>query len=198
MNQRETLRQMIPLLLAALLLTAIVLVINFGDAPAIPMPFFESRVEETVGAADRFDYERAADIAAYRWLAMAHWYDEQGLSTRATFDYAAAGDLMAYRWLAMAAAYERDGLLRYHDNPDDLAAYRWLAMARFYKAEGMLTRDTFDYAAAADLTAYRWQAMAAAQEQYGLLRYHDNPDDLAAYRWLAMARWYDEQGLSER
>lgn len=48
-------------------------------------------------------------------------------------------------------AYEHDA---------EISAFRWQAMATFYEDNDLLTRDVFDYAAAANNSAFRWQAMA--------------------------------------
>ncbi len=50
----------------------------------------------------------AADAQAYRWQAMANWYERHGLLN---LDSEAAADAHAYRWQAMANWYERQGLL---------------------------------------------------------------------------------------
>ena len=108
-----------------------------------------------------FDYEQAADVLAYRWIAMARAYEKAGLLNR-KID---AGDLMAYRWNAMAQGYKRQGLLNYGSNPDDVMAFRWNAMARYYEQHGMLT-NKMD---AGDIKAFRWLAMAREYERLGLL-----------------------------
>jgi hypothetical protein len=48
-------------------------------------------------------------------------------------------------------AYEHDA---------EISAMRWQEMANYYEDNGLLTRDTFDYVAAANNSAFRWQAMA--------------------------------------
>jgi hypothetical protein len=51
------------------------------------------------------------EATAYRWLAMARFYEQHGMLTREPFDYEQAAEDLAFRWRAMAEWYERMGLL---------------------------------------------------------------------------------------
>ena len=103
---------MIPLLLALLLLGVLgLLVLRFSNTPAIQPALNLSRSQTSAANSDAFDYERAADISAIRWQAMANYYEEHGLLTRDDFDYMQAADISAMRWQAMANYYEEHGLL---------------------------------------------------------------------------------------
>lgn len=143
MNEKFSYEQTIPLVIGLLLVVAIALLtLNLGDLPAIRLAPALSDNLSAAASDEVFDYERAADISAMRWQAMASFYDAQGLLTRDDFDYEQAAEN---------------------------SAYRWQAMAHFYQAQDLLTRDDFDYAQAAENSAYRWQAMAGAYERMGLL-----------------------------
>lgn len=165
MNQRMTLQQMFPLLLALLLVAVGIVALNLDNTPAIQLGSDLLSDQAAVVNVEAFDYERAADISAMRWQAMAEayekagllnermdagdvsatrwqamgrFYEEQGLLTRDAFDYAQAADDLAYRWNAMGEAYEKAGLLNDRLDPGDVAAYRWEAMAKAYERAGLL------------------------------------------------------------
>jgi len=118
---------------------------NIGSAIILMIVFSLSLLTScqsirSADARDEFDTKQAADNKAYRWLAMARWYERHGLLTRGE-DKMDVGDIDAYRWLAMARWYEHHGLLtRGEDKMDagDIDAYRWLAMARWYERHGLL------------------------------------------------------------
>jgi hypothetical protein len=82
------------------------------QSPAVVLPAAAPRAQQSSAAsAEIVSTEAAADISAARWLAMARFYEENGLLTRDPFDYERAADISAARWLAMGKAYERMGLL---------------------------------------------------------------------------------------
>lgn len=137
-NQKVNFPHVAPMMFILLLALLGVTLLILNNLPA---PVFEGNWETSAGL-EAFDYERAADISAQRWQAMAHYYEAQGLLTRDAFDYEQAAEN---------------------------SAYRWQAMARYYDEHGLLTRDAFDYEQAAENSAYRWQAMARAYERMGLL-----------------------------
>jgi hypothetical protein len=110
---------------------------------------------------DCFDYEAAAENSAFRWLAMARFYESHGLLNQRTDP----DDSLAFRWQAMARFYESHGMLNQRTDPDDALAFRWQAMARFYESHGMLNQRTDPD----DALAFRWQAMARFYEENGLL-----------------------------
>lgn len=137
MNQKVSFQQMIPLLFVLLIVgTVALLIVNLNSAPAIQVAPVISDNQ-----AELFDYEQAANVSAQRWLAMAKFYEEEGLLTRSTFDYQQAADVKAFRWQAMAKEYERLGLLNFSNNPDDAMAYRWQAMAEAYERMGLLNEQ---------------------------------------------------------
>lgn len=105
---------MISLISLSLLISAILLFI-VNSNHMVPSPSSSNSSDKLDDATNRdtFDYEQAAEISAMRWLAMAKFYEAQGLLTRDDFDYEEAADLMAYRWQAMAQAYQRMGSLNY-------------------------------------------------------------------------------------
>lgn len=112
MNLRANLRQMTPLLFALFLVSVIALLfLNLRELPEVQMVPELARNQVSVANPEAVDNEKAADISAMRWQAMARFYEEQGLLTRDPFDYEQAADQTAFRWLAMARAYERAGLL---------------------------------------------------------------------------------------
>ena len=142
MNQRMNLQQIGPLLFVVLLFAALGLwvVVSRGTPLSLaPLPDAKT-ADRTSGAA--FDAAEAADLSAARWLAMARFYEMNGMLTRDPFDYEEASKNQAARWQAMA---------------------------RYYETNGKLTRDPFDYEEAAEISAYRWEAMAKAYERMGLL-----------------------------
>lgn len=92
----------------------------------------------SAAGSDSFDYERAADIHAARWVAMAEGYERMGMLN---FDYEQAANNQAARWVAMGKAYERMGMLNFdYEQAADNQAARWIAMAEAYERMGMLTR----------------------------------------------------------
>ena len=137
MNLRASFRQMTSLLFALILMSAIALLFLYlGDQPTIQIaPELASNQASVANAEVN---EKAADISAMRWQAMARFYQGQGLLTRDPFDYGQAADQVAFRWQAMAEAYQRHGLLNYGSNPDDVMAFRWQAMAKAYEKAGLL------------------------------------------------------------
>ena len=138
MNLRTNLRQMTPLLFVLLASAIALLFLNLRDSPEIPtVPELASN-QDSVANAEAVDKEKAADISAMRWQAMARFYEKQSLLTRDPFDYEQAADQLAFRWQAMAEAYQRHGLLNYSSNPDDVMAFRWLAIAKGYERAGLL------------------------------------------------------------
>lgn len=134
MNQRMTLQQMFPILLALLLVAVGIVALNLDNAPAIQLGSDLLSDQAAVVNVEAFDYERAADISAMRWQAMAAAYERAGLLN----DRMDAGDVSAARWQAMGEAYEKAGLLNDRLDPGDVAAYRWEAMARAYERAGLL------------------------------------------------------------
>ena len=142
MNQRISLQQIFPILLALLLLVAIGLlsqrVINPPTIQVIP-DLSQSRTSAT--SAETFNSEQAADLSAARWQAMGDFYEKRGMLTRDNFDYEQAADV---------------------------SAARWYSMGKFYEDQGLLTRDNFNYEQAADVSAARWQAMGKFYEDQGL------------------------------
>jgi len=141
MNKNLNLQQTAAILLALVLVTAIgILVLNTinpGDIQFSPsLPVGQVRSVDVSG----FDYERAADLSAYRWQAMAQFYKDHGLLTRDDFDYVKSANVLAYRWRAMAQFYkDHDMLTRFDDDAAaDNMAFRWLAMARYYEKHGLL------------------------------------------------------------
>ena len=139
---------------------------------------------------DCFDYEAAADNSAFRWLAMARFYERHGMLNQHTDP----DDALTFRWLAMARFYESHGMLNQHTDPDDALTFRWLAMARFYESHGLLNQHTDPD----DALTFRWLAMARFYESHGLLNQRTDPDDALTFRWLAIARFYEENGLLTR
>jgi len=130
MNKSKLFPTLLILLLAALpLLTACQSII---PAQAKAMEPQNARNNQSVD----FDYEKAADIQAARWVAMARFYEENGLLNY----HSNPDDLSAYRWLAMAKVYEQHGLLNDKMDPGDIMAFRWLAMARTYEKLGLLNQ----------------------------------------------------------
>ncbi len=109
MNPKVTFHQVIPFVFLLLFVGIVAMFVlnlsNLQTIQAIP------NVSNNQIAADAFDYEQAADVSAQRWLAMAKFYEAEGLLTREDFDYEQAADVMAYRWQAMGRAYERMGML---------------------------------------------------------------------------------------
>jgi hypothetical protein len=60
-----------------------------------------------ISSKDAFVSKDPDDMMAYCWLAMARFYEKNGLLN----DQMDHGDVMAYRWLALAQFYEKNGLL---------------------------------------------------------------------------------------
>lgn len=149
-----------PVIVPSLILIGLILIIGYQFlfiSQGIEFPAINLGLDR----ASSSDIQDPGDLMAYRWNAMAQFYEKNGMLNN-RLD---AADLMAYRWNAMAQAYKSKGLLNYHDNPDDLLAYRWLATARGYEKLGLLN-DGMD---PGDLTAYRWNAMADWYRDNGLL-----------------------------
>jgi hypothetical protein len=90
----------------------------------------------------------AADISAYRWIAMAEFYaanSEQMEAANVDLTTLDAEEISAYRWNAMAKFYSNQiksqGSLTSNLTTLDAAeisAYRWNAMAKFYAAQNEL------------------------------------------------------------
>lgn len=92
----------------------------------------------------------AGEASAYRWRAMADFYEKNGMLRRDPFDYEQAADNLALRWQAMAEFYKEHGLLTRAEpqaapnkplteyDAGEASAYRWQAMARFYDEQGLL------------------------------------------------------------
>lgn len=114
--------------LSLVLLLSVGLLALTGCAPP------ETAAVEAVAA---FDYEAAAEVSAYRWLAMAKAYERMGLLN----DEMDPGEVSAFRWEAMARAYERMGLLNDAMDPGDVAAVRWEATAKAYERMGLLNEQ---------------------------------------------------------
>jgi hypothetical protein len=154
MNHRLNLQQHVILfVIVALLLGAVILLATGGvNMATIRFPSLNAIDRSQEEVVDLSGQERAADLSAYRWQAMADFYENHGLLTRDNFDYEQAANNLAYRWQAMARFYEKNGILT-RDNFDyeqaaNNLAYRWQAMARFYEKNGMLTRDATPISAA--------------------------------------------------
>jgi spermidine/putrescine-binding protein len=89
----------------------------------------------------------AADIAAFRWVAMAKFYEAQGV-TPGYLTSLNAADRAAYRWSTL----DRERLLSATSgamsvdltsyDAADISAYRWDAMAKFYVSQGLLNRNS--------------------------------------------------------
>lgn len=89
----------------------------------------------------------AADITAFRWIAMAKFYEAQGVSTGFLASLNAA-DRAAYRWSALdlgrllratSGALSTD-LTSY--DAADISAYRWDAMAYYYVSHGLWNQNS--------------------------------------------------------
>jgi uncharacterized lipoprotein YajG len=88
MNQKVSLQQIVPILLALLLLGTLGLLSqSITVPPAIPAISELSGSRAGTSSVKAFDAEQAANISAARWLAMARFYEEQGLLTRDNFNY---------------------------------------------------------------------------------------------------------------
>ena len=118
MNQRINLQQVIPLLVALLLVGALaILAPRLGDLSTIRLLPVSSPGRATITEAETLASARAADLSAYRWQEMAKFYEEHGMLTRDTSDYEAAADLSTYRWQEMAKFYEEHGMLTRDNTP---------------------------------------------------------------------------------
>jgi len=150
MNLKVKVRQFNLYLFALALLSLMaLLVLGRFNPPQIQAPPRLGQSDPAAPAA--FDAERAADISAQRWQAMADFYEAQGMLTRDPLTDEAAGvaavavpidgGFASYtdRYWAMADAYAARRAEA--EEAADISAQRWLAMARFYEAHGMLTRD---------------------------------------------------------
>jgi hypothetical protein len=143
MNTRIQLQQMVAMAIALFLVTVIgIVLLNTGVLPTIQLPDGLWNGRSMAANVASSDYTTAADVSAYRWQAMARFYEKNGLLTRDAFNYEQAADNMAARWVAMAKFYEKNGLLtrdafNYEQAADNMAA-RWVAMARFYEQHGLL------------------------------------------------------------
>jgi hypothetical protein len=72
----------------------------------------------------------AADISAYRWEAMAKYYEGSSVKDLTTLS---AAEISAYRWEAMAKYYEGSSARDLTTlDAADISAYRWEAMAKYY------------------------------------------------------------------
>jgi hypothetical protein len=112
MKTRNQFQQMAVMTIALLLAALIgIVLLNTGALPTIHFSntLWAGRNQATHVVP--FDYAKAADVSAYRWVAMAKFYEKNGLLTRDTFDYEQAADNVAARWVAMAEFYEKNGLL---------------------------------------------------------------------------------------
>lgn len=106
-----------------------------------------TRVDRSIANQGNLTAYSAAEISAYRWIAMANFYKAQGVSTGYLASLNAA-DRAAYRW----GALDRERLLRATSgamsadltafNASDISVYRWEAMAKFYASQGWLTRNS--------------------------------------------------------
>jgi hypothetical protein len=121
-----------------------------------------------------FDYQKATDNQAARWVAMGEFYKQNDLLTR-KLD---AGDISAQRWQAMARFYEY--------NPQVAAMYQQALAAPLTAVS------------AADAAGMRWTAMGEFYQQNGLLTRALDAGDVSAMRWQAMAQFYADQGLLTR
>jgi hypothetical protein len=121
--------------IASLMFTMVLVISAFGGLSRA----FASQGSLTTYSAD--------EISAYRWSAMAKFYEAQGVSTGYLTSLNAA-DRAAYRWSAM----DREHLLSATSgamsadltdyNAADISAYRWDAMAKFYASQGLMTRNS--------------------------------------------------------
>jgi hypothetical protein len=93
--------------------------------------------EASVLAAN-FDYERAAEINAARWQAMADFYQGyDGLN----YDSEQAAETNAARWEAMGHFYEEQARLNLdYERASETNAARWQAMADFYEKAEPISR----------------------------------------------------------
>lgn len=112
MNTRFDTRMMAAMLLVVLLISAIgILMLNRDNLASLQWPALPLAERVSPSRIDTFDYEEAADNMAFRWLAMARFYERNNMLTSDTFDYEQAADNMAFRWLEMARFYEEHGML---------------------------------------------------------------------------------------
>jgi hypothetical protein len=141
-------------------ISLVTLVVLAACQPAQPIPLAVEapRIETSLVAAD------SADALAYRWQALADYYEGNGLLTR-NVPVLDAADVSAARWIAAAKFYEANGMLNVVTDPGDVSAARWQAMADFYEEQGLLN-EAVD---AGDISAARWLAMAKFYERNGLL-----------------------------
>ena len=90
----------------------------------------------------------AAEISAFRWMAMAEFYvTNNELMETASMDLRIlnAADISAFRWNAMAEFYVANSELMGTASMDlttldaaEISAYRWNAMAEFYEEQALL------------------------------------------------------------
>ena len=151
-------KKYLPLVSISLINVSLLLLLVFSTGVIVQK---ESNQEMSDGS---FDYEAAADQTAFRWQAMARFYERNGLLNSRTDP----DDALTFRWKAMAEFYRDNGLLKERTEPDDALRYRWQAMADFYRDHNLLTRDE-PKLSPGDLSAYRWTAMARFYEENDLL-----------------------------
>ncbi|MFN2134489.1 MAG: nuclear transport factor 2 family protein [Candidatus Promineifilaceae bacterium] len=140
MNHRFDLRQLfVPFLVTLLLLGAVtLLVMHGGRTAAIQLPSLTAIDRSKEEPVDLAGQERAADISAFRWQAMAKFYEKNGMLTRDNFDYEQAADNLAYRWQAMARFYEKNGMLTRDPTPISAAVAGYAERLNAGDLEGAL------------------------------------------------------------
>lgn len=101
--------QMMVVVLIGLFAVGLLALLNPGVArlPSLPEAPALGPSKARAASVEGFDAEKAADISAARWLAMAKGYERLGLLN----EKMDAGDVSAFRWRAMAEGYKRLGLL---------------------------------------------------------------------------------------
>ena len=91
--------------------------------------------EEQAAVANRNLTDYTADgVLAYRWQAMAKYYEKNPVIENDLTDFSAE-DVLAYRWQAMVRYYAQaptNGRNLADYSADGVLAYRWQAMAQYY------------------------------------------------------------------
>jgi hypothetical protein len=148
-NLKEKTMNRNKILIGSLALIAVLAISAFSG-----LAVFRANASHEAGVADLKKLD-AADISAFRWIAMAEFYTANSdLRVPANVDRTTldAGDISAYRWNAMGEFYAAQN--ETHDSvsadlttltAEDISAYRWNAMGKFYAAQNELknTQDHF-------------------------------------------------------
>ena len=162
-----------------LIILAVGLVVSFiiiSAQPDIHLDVFEPQAEQATIAGRNLTTLSSDEVSAYRWQAMADFYEKNGLLRSDALDYEQAANNMAARWIAMAEYYKAHGMLTRAESlvpvtgftadklltdydAGEASAYRWRAMAQYY-AQAPTNSVDLTTLSAEEVLAYRWQAMA--------------------------------------